>query len=88
MNTHFQHVINAMLKNYSFKKENLSSLHGLNNQATKVCMEHHYADLLAGVGKLAGAAEAAGDYESMDEINQLFHKILTNEIPAPLNTGA
>ncbi|WP_392430720.1 hypothetical protein [Edwardsiella piscicida] len=88
MNTHFQHVINAMLENYSFEKKNLCASHGVNNQAAKACMKHHCADLLAGVGKLAGAAEVAGDYESMDEINQLFHQILTNEIPAPLNTGA
>ncbi|WP_438334698.1 hypothetical protein [Edwardsiella tarda] len=79
MNIHFQHIVSAMLENYSLKKENLYSLHGFNNQAAKACMKHHYADLLAGVGKLAGAAEAAGDYESMDEINQLFRYILINK---------
>ncbi|WP_370550938.1 hypothetical protein NMD63_06950 [Edwardsiella tarda] len=77
MNIHFQHIVSAMLENYSLKKENLYSLHGFNNQAAKACMKHHYADLLA------GAAEAAGDYESMDEINQLFRYIIINENTCP-----
>ncbi len=88
MNIHFQSIINAMLENYTFKRENLYASPGINNQVIKVCMNHHHADLLVGIGNLIGAAKAVGDYESMDEIKQIFHEILVHKVPTPLTTGA